>query len=140
MHLLDINVWLALAFDSHQHHTPAAEWFAAAADDSCAFCRLTQMGFLRLATTPRVLADTALTLEEAWHAYDELCDDPRVVFAEEPEGLEPPWRAFARRQTVSPKIWTDAYLAAFAQAANWELVTFDRGFFQYSGIRAAILH
>ena len=29
--------------------------------------------------------------------------------------------------TVSPKVWTDAYLAAFARSAGIQLVTFDKG-------------
>jgi hypothetical protein len=30
MHLLDINVWLAMAFRRHVSHAPAAGWFQAA--------------------------------------------------------------------------------------------------------------
>jgi hypothetical protein len=130
MHLLDINVWLALAFESHIHHSAAAVWFAGTAPRSCAFCRLTQQGFLRLATTPNVLAEHEVTLMEAWEMYDALYGDPRVVFAEEPEGIESLWRTHTQMRSSSPKVWNDAYLAAFAQAADFELVTFDRGFAQ----------
>jgi hypothetical protein len=139
MHLLDVNVWLALAFDSHQHHTSAVEWFSEAQHESCCFCRVTQLGFLRLATTPRVMIDQALTLKDAWLAYDGFYNDPRVVFADEPEDLEPVWRAYTQHNTFSPKVWNDAYLAAFAQVADFELVTFDKGFGQYKGINALIL-
>jgi len=88
MHLLDVNVWLALAFDSHVQHVRAAAWFLAAQTDSCCFCRLTQSSFLRLASTPQVMMDRALTLHQAWRAYDDLYNDPRVAYAEEPEGIE----------------------------------------------------
>jgi predicted nucleic acid-binding protein len=48
--------------------------------------------------------------------------------------------AFTRAgQTFSPKVWNDAYLAAFAKAANFELVTLDRGFAQYQHVRSKIL-
>jgi uncharacterized protein len=60
MHLLDVNVWLALAFDSHQHHRPAVKWFLGTPPASCCFSRLTQQGFLRLATTPRIMTPQAL--------------------------------------------------------------------------------
>lgn len=135
MHLLDVNVWLALAFDSHLHHSRAAEWFAAAQPDSCCFCRMTQQGFLRLATTPRIMTPQALTLSEAWRAYD----DPKVVFVDEPSGVESIWRSHTQHNTFSPKVWNDAYLAAFAQAAELELVTFDRGFAQYKDLRSNLL-
>ena len=48
MHLLDINVWLALAFEVHAHHRRAKKWFQGAGPDSCAFCWLTQQGFLKI--------------------------------------------------------------------------------------------
>ena len=37
------------------------------------------------------------------------------------------WMAFSKRDYRSHLVWTDDYLAAFAQAAGLELVTFDRG-------------
>lgn len=139
MHLLDVNVWLALAFDSHQHYASAVTWFSSAQAETCCFCRVTQLGFLRLATTPRIMMNQALTLKEAWLAYDNLFNDPRVVYADEPYGIEPLWRGYTQHDTFSPKVWNDGYLAAFAQAANFELVTFDRGLTQYKDLRRIVL-
>jgi hypothetical protein len=42
MLLPDVNVWLALTFDSHVHHPAAKTWFDGLADEVCFFCRLTQ--------------------------------------------------------------------------------------------------
>src|SRR5947209_20621068 len=70
MLLLDINVWLALTFDSHIHHPAAKAWFDGLANEVCCFCRLTQQGFLRLATNPSVFGKHAVTLPEAWQKYD----------------------------------------------------------------------
>jgi predicted nucleic acid-binding protein len=88
MHLLDINVWLALAFKRHMHHAPGAAWFRAATARSL-FCRFTQAGFLRLASNPAAMGPAAVTMAEAWRAYDALRADPNVAFADEPEGIEP---------------------------------------------------
>jgi toxin-antitoxin system PIN domain toxin len=88
MYLPDINFWLAAAFASHAHHDAASEWFQHVPMRECAFCRMTQQGFLRLATTPKVLTVKALTLIQAWRLYDDLFRDPRVVFSEEPGNLE----------------------------------------------------
>jgi toxin-antitoxin system PIN domain toxin len=139
MCLPDINVWLALAFASHKHHPEATQWLQSVSTGSCAFCRLTQQGFLRIATTPKVLAEKPVTLINAWKLYDELFGDPRVVFAEEPANLETPWREYTQRRSFSPKVWNDAYLAAFAKAADFEVVSFDTGLGQYKGIRCKIL-
>ena len=87
MFLPDVNVWLALAFDFHLHHTIAKTWYDGSSDE-CSFCRWTQQGFLRLATNPVVLKSQAVSLKEAWQIYDAIMSDPRVAFAEEPAGIE----------------------------------------------------
>src|SRR5271165_649584 len=96
--LPDVNFWLALAFERHEHHTLAAKWTAGAPPASCAFCRMTQQGFLRLATNSRVFGAEALTMVDAWRAYDSFFAEPRVLYSEEPEGIEPPWRRYTERR------------------------------------------
>ena len=118
MFLPDINLWLALAFESHVHHGGAKNWFDGATNDGCCFCRLTQQGFLRLATNPKAFGEEAVTLSEAWQLYDEFFLDPRVSFTDEPPNVEGHWRAYTQRRTFSPKVWNDAFLAAFARTAN----------------------
>lgn len=140
MYLPDINVWLALAFPSHKHHNPAQAWFAGSpAARSCHFCRLTQMGFLRLANNPSVFPQAALTQDQAWRLYDLAMSSPRVEFAVEPPTLETILRQFTQFPQFSPNNWNDAFLAAFAVAGNYELVTFDKGFAQYAGLTVTIL-
>ena len=140
MHLPDINVWLALTFDSHVHHPAAKTWFDNLPSGAvCFFCRLTQQGFLRLATNRSVFGKHAVTLPDAWQKYDVFLSDPRVAFAEEPADLENHWRIFTQSQSFSPQVWNDAYLAAFALAGNLDLVTFDKGFSQYPSVTPTIL-
>jgi predicted nucleic acid-binding protein len=92
MHLPDINFWLAIAFQSQANHLSAKAWMQSAARRSCCFCRVTQMGFLRLSTNRKVFPLDALSMVDAWRAYDEMLSDERVVFAEEPDDLEVAWR------------------------------------------------
>jgi len=137
--LPDVNVWLALTFESHVHHGKAKRWFAGVPDQGCAFCRLTQQGFLRLATNPAAFGDEAVSLADAWELYDRLTRDPRVCYAVEPSGLEVVWRFYSRRRVYSPKVWNDAYLAGFARAGDLDLVTLDRGFRQFPGLKCTVL-
>jgi toxin-antitoxin system PIN domain toxin len=139
MHLPDINFWLAIAFQSHVHHLSAKAWMQSAARQSCCFCRVTQMGFLRLSTNRRVFPLDALPMNEAWRIYDELLSDERVVFAEEPDDLEMAWRTVTQHQMTSTNVWSDAYLAAFARMADLGIVTFDKGFAQYKDLHQTIL-
>lgn len=137
--LPDVNVWIAMTFDSHPHHPVAKLWFDAITDELIFFCRMTQQGFLRLSTNPKVAEAHALTMTGAWQMYDEYLGDPRIGFAVESQSLESRWRSFSQGGTFSPKVWNDAYLAAFAMAGSYELVTFDKGFARYSGLSHTLL-
>jgi uncharacterized protein len=128
-HLCDANVFIAVAVEQHIHHPHAALWFESLGDeDTTAFCRATQNSFLRLLT--RKIAENYVpqTNRKAWETYDQLCRDDAVVFAEEAAGLETVWRKLASRDTVSPKVWMDAYLAAFAISSGLRFVTLDADF------------
>ena len=139
MYLPDINLWLALTFEVHAHHKQAKAWFEEATSDSCAFCRLTQQGFLRLATNPAVFREEAITMNVAWSCYDRLIEDERVYFMQEPEELERAWRRFTSKRVYSHKVWSDAYLVAFAQKTNLKVVTFDQGFRSYEAVKVTVI-
>jgi uncharacterized protein len=123
--LVDVGVWLAAVWGRHVHHPVAAGWFDKEATD-IVFCRVTQMGLLRLLSNPAILGDDAVDRSQAWRAYDQLWADERVLWADEPAGLDGVWRALSARDDKSHRLWTDDYLAAFAQASNATLVTLDR--------------
>ena len=139
MFLPDVNLWLALAFERHVHHATAKSWFDNVPDRASSFCRLTQQGFLRLATNRKAFGEESVSLADAWRLYDTFLGDPRVVFAEEPIGIEPLWRHYTQQESFSLKVWNDAYLVAFAQAAAYELITFDQGFEAYPDVKRTIL-
>ena len=124
MKLLDANVWLAAAWVRHAHHDVARPWLDRQ-DDDLAWCRVTQMAFLRHISNPAVLGNHALTRHDAWSRYDALAADPRVQFLDEPDGLVALWQSFSTRNDRSHQLWTDDYLAAFAQAAGATFVTFE---------------
>lgn len=78
-------------------------------------------------------------MNEAWRLYDLFLSDSRIEYSEELAGIEPQWRAYTSGLSFSPKVWNDAYLAAFAKVAGWRIVTCDHGFSQYAGANAIIL-
>ncbi len=123
----DINVWVALAVDAHVHQLAARRWWEEyPLEGEIGFCRFTQMGLLRLLTTPAVMGGDGLSQRAAWRVYDRFGGDPRVRRWAEPPDLEAEFRARTRARQAAPKVWADAYLAAFAAAAGARLVTFDR--------------
>ena len=123
----DLNVWLALNHDIHVHHIAAMKWFTALDDSSVfVFCRQTQMGLFRLMTTEAVLGKDVIAQRQCWEIYSRWIDGGKAIFTAEPAGLEAGLRARTSSDSPSPKTWTDAYLATFAEAAHLTLVTFDR--------------
>lgn len=120
----DVNVWLALATPEHVHAASAKAWWDQESG-TIAFSRFTQMGFLRLMTTPAVMDNKPLTMAEAWRVYDRFYQDDRVKFMIEPREVERFFRERTTERTASPKVWADAWLLAVAVAAEGKLVTFD---------------
>ncbi len=144
MVLCDSNVWLALALSRHVHHAATRKWFEAVeVAASIHFCRATQQTLLRLLTNPSVLSpygNLPLTNRQAWESYETLLADDRIVLREEePAGLETHWQRLAVCDTASPKIWMDAYLAAFALAGGYRMVTTDAAFKQFRGLKLEVL-
>ncbi len=84
------------------------------------------MGLLWLLTHESVMGSDVLSSIDAWRSYRTILADERIHFAPEPFSLEPEWRRITSQDRPAPKIWTDAYLAAFARAGGMRLVTFDR--------------
>jgi uncharacterized protein len=133
--LVDSNVWLALTLSKHVFHTVCHEWLKGCTKrGEVLFCRATQQSFLRLLTTQAVLSaygNPPLSNAEAWAVFEGYCRDERVAFVEEPRDLARYWKKFSETHTASPKKWMDAYLAAFAIAGGYQLVTTDGDFRQY---------
>jgi toxin-antitoxin system PIN domain toxin len=121
----DVNVWLALADPDHIHHFSARDWWEQQSGAIC-FTRSTQHGFLRLVTTAVAKRGKPLTMAGAWQAYDWFFQDEKTMFLMEPSGTEAKFRYATSGQTVSSKVWADAWLLAVAEAAGGVLVTFDK--------------
>jgi uncharacterized protein len=83
--LPDVNVWMALVAEGHVHHRASRAWLTVQADASVAFCRITQMGLLRLLTNSRVMGGAPRTIGQAWETFDQLRADRKIVFANEPD-------------------------------------------------------
>jgi hypothetical protein len=130
-----VNVWLALSYQRHVHYSAARAWFERLDDDVRAcFCRLTQIGLLRLLTTEAVMGDDeVLSQVQAWRVYDRWIEDDRIVFVDEPPSLESRFRMLSAQPRAAPKDWADSYLSAFAETAGGRLVTFDRALGTKSG-------
>ena len=123
--LADVNVFLALLWPRHVHHTAAQAWFAAQGHRNWATNSITQIGVLRLLTNPAITggavnATTALeTLAEATrHANHRFWPLDRPVTALLNGGAS---------GLIGHRQWTDLILLRQAAERKGKMVTFDKG-------------
>lgn len=120
--MLDVNALVALAWDSHVHHVPARAWLARRGRTGWATCPVTESGFVRVSSNPKVLPSPvgveqarevlAAMRRAAGHRF--LTNDVSVCDADVP-------RVVGHRQV------TDALLVALARRHGMRLLTFDAG-------------
>ena len=140
--LADVNIWLATLVEGHPHHTRVIDWWEEEVIPSgrqICFCRLTQLGLLKLLTNEMVLGGSRRSPVQAWVAYERTLAQPPVAYLDEPPELASALRALTRDSSPSPGLWTDAYLAAFAITAGLTLATLDRGFRHFPGLNLILL-
>ena len=123
IHLLDVNVLLALGYEDHVHHERAEGWL----DDlhtqqesaSLATCALTELGFVRVATGKAGFADNVNVAQED---LKRLLTKRVFTFLDDGLGADrlPSW-VFKSKQV------TDGHLLQLAQLHHGRLVTLDTG-------------
>ena len=136
----EIDHLVALSYGAHVHHAAALAWLdAVQKDGDIILCRLSQLGLLRLLNNPIAMGADVQSGFETWKTWDAFLGDQRFRFDDEAEGFELHVRALSASFAHEPKRWQDTYFAAFALAADSELVTFDTGFGSFAGLRHRIL-
>jgi toxin-antitoxin system PIN domain toxin len=138
--LCDVNVLLALVTDRHAAHTAAVSWLGGVPAGDAAICRIAQTGLLRLLNNPAVMREDVLDTDACWGIWHRLLDDDRIRFTPtEPSGLDAVFERFTSGRVFTPRLWTDAYLASYAQVSGLVLVTFDQGFRQFDSLACHVL-
>lgn len=128
MALLDVNALVALAWDSHIHHARMRQWFAEHARQGWATCPLTESGFVRVSTNPKVLpspigvidARRVLAALRSAPGHGFLVDDVSIV--------DPDFPAIVGHRQV-----TDGHLLTLARRSGVRLVTFDSALLTLAG-------
>ena len=122
MALLDVNALVALAWDSHVHHRAVRKWFAVAGAEGWATCPVTESGFVRVSSNPKVLT-SPIAVEAARGVLSALRHVGGHRFLANDVSLSdsdvPP--ILGHRQV------TDAQLLTLARRHGTRLVTFDSG-------------
>jgi uncharacterized protein len=137
--LVDVNVLLPLLVRHHKHHRAARKWLDSLSAREAGVCRLVQLALARLLANRSIMAGFAIPASEAWRLIRELIEDERLEFVTEPSLIDNILPKLFRHPVPAPNLITDAYLAAFALAANRRIATFDRGFRQFDELEVELV-
>lgn len=145
-YFVDTNVWIAFYFKDHPHQAIADEFICKRSmDDPATLSRSVEQSVLRILTTPAICRaynspaianSVAVEILEGWRAQPHIhCLDA------EPEGTRELWLKLAAIPSPSPKVWMDAYLAAFGIQAGLPFATLDADFrrFEAAGLDLHLL-
>ena len=125
VHLLDVNVLIALMWPAHEGHDRAQEWFTKYSKAGWATCPLTQAGCVRILSNPSFSSD-AVTPQEAIKILGANLNHPSHVFWPDnvsfSEAVQPIQNQIVGHQQVS-----DAYLLGLVLRHKARLATMDRG-------------
>lgn len=132
--LADVSAVVALLVRDHEHHRPARKWFDDLSANEAALCRHVQLAVIRLLGNRHIMGGLAMPAGAAWRLVEELIQDERINFIQEPESLDSVFPGLLNMPVPASKLISDAYLAAFAISASRRMVTFDSGFRQFKGL------
>ena len=128
VHLLDVNIVLALLDERHAHHATAEAWFASS-ELQWLLCAFTEAGVLRFFTRPKT---GGLSIEQATAMLERLKRRPGYSF----QPITAEWQAltapFAKRIHGHNQV-TDAYLLGLAVREGLVLTTFDKAVLHLAG-------
>ena len=113
-YLLDVNFLIAVILDSHTQHNAAEKWLDG---KSLATCPLSETGFLRIVTHPKIYG---VSMPVAREALGDFITRYEPLFV--PDDLN----ALKSSAQNSEQV-TDFYLAELASAHHMKLATFDTG-------------
>jgi toxin-antitoxin system PIN domain toxin len=144
--LADTNVWIAFNFEGHPHNGHAVAFLDSRSEESPVFfSRAVENSTLRLLSNPsvcRAYGSPPLTNQQSvailtdWRSQENL-----LCLDAEPAGTRELWLELAAIPSASPKVWMDAYLAAFAIRAGIPFATLDSDFrrFEAAGLDLRLL-
>jgi len=132
----DVNVFVYAARDDTPDCARFRAWLEAAllGPEPVAVAPPVLAGFLRVVTNPRVFARPS-TLDDALRFVDVVLAAPAAVVPALSERLAGTLAEVCRASGATADRVSDAYLAAIALHLDAELVTADRGFARFEGLR-----
>ncbi len=139
MKVIDANVLIAAVSSDHAHHAAAVAWLQKARNERepLALCTVVALAFLRITTNPKIHEHPLMS----YQALDWLGALMRSPSARWVHPADEHLLALGRLLTgsVVGNLVMDAHLAALALENGASVVTFDRDFLRFKGLRVELL-
>jgi len=136
MILPDVNLLVYAHNTRSSQHAKAFAWWNGCLEgnESIALAWVVIMGFVRIATNPRVFA-SPLSVKGALDRVEEWIDEPHVHLIEPRETHFQTWSALLKKYGIARDLTTDAHLAALAMERGLVLHTTDADFSRFAGLK-----
>jgi len=136
MKIVDANVLIYAVNRGAPEHAVAAKWLEGAltGSETIAFGWTVLLTFVRIVTRPGLFA-RPLTAKEAFDTVDGWLASPNVVIAHPGDRHTAQLRELLSATGTAANLTSDAHLAAVAVQLDAELISFDRDFARFPGLR-----
>ncbi len=140
MNLWDVNAWVyAFRPDSPLHATTRGMLESSLArGEAYLFCPFLAASFLRLVTNPRVFVQPS-DVRESWRFLDDLETDPAARYTEMDRQTYAIFEHLALVTSAAGNAVPDALIAATALRHDALLITADKAFQEFPGVRVTMI-
>lgn len=136
MFVVDANVLLYAVNADAEEHEAARSWLdgALAGGPGVGFPWLVVVAFVRIVTNGRIMPDP-MTVDEAVAQVEAWLDAPAAVVVEPMVHHMRVWSDVLRSGSKGANLVNDAHIAALALEHRASIVSFDRDFQRFDGVR-----
>jgi len=137
--LVDANVLLYAVNEDAPHHEKARNWLdeALGSDEPVGFAWVVLLAFLRLATNPSLFPHP-LTPAQSTDVVEGWLGRPASLVLQPGERHLSLLRGLLAESGTAANLVNDAHLAALALEHGAEIVSFDRDFERFAGVRSRL--
>lgn len=136
MVVVDANVLLYAVDDASAHHEPSLTWLdeALAGTEAVGLAWAALLAFIRIGTNPAVVAHP-MSIDDATAQVETWLGAPAAVTVQPTTRHAALLRGLLRDSGSAGNLTTDAHLAALAIEHAADIVSYDRDFGRFAGVR-----
>lgn len=136
MVVVDANVLLYAVNTAGTHHEQSRSWLDTSLEgaEAVGLAWIALLAFIRIGTNPAILP-TPMSVDEATAQVEAWLGAPAAVVAQPTARHAGLLRGLLRESGTAGNLTTDAHLAALAIEHGAEIVSYDRDFARFAGVR-----